>query len=332
MEYFVIYRVTTQSEDLPSNVVSVIPRSAYGPFVAPTNFTKQEPDDGTLRLSWNGFGEVDSYRIFYSTEPGLTSTSTYRSITSTSSSNSTSGSYASTSSDSSGWVPTEYTFSDLDSETRYFFRIAAVNSAGVGELSEELSGTPFEWVNQWTYSSRRVQSLGIDGDGRIYKHYGSTLYAYDSVDAMTAGSSALWTLNVSGASGNPVISKADGTIYVGGNPLRAVGRNGQLKWSYQQQDCSAGLSNLSLGDDGVVYGHACNNFYAINPDGTQKWKKLAINNNMNTSVISDEGKVFVRDSNGSTLYALSQVDGSVIWSKYFNDFRVNICRFSFVCE
>ena len=139
---------------------------------------------------------------------------------------------------------------------------------------------------------------------------------------MTAGNSALWTLNVSGASGNPVISKADGTIYVGGNPLRAVGRNGQLKWSYQQQDCSAGLSNLSLGDDGVVYGHACNNFYAINPDGTQKWKKLAINNNMNTSVISDEGKVFVRDSNGSTLYALSQVDGSVIWSKYFNDFRL----------
>ena len=141
--YFQVRAVSTGSEGPGSEVVSSTPRSAYGPFVAPTNFTKVEPDDGTLRLSWNGFGEVDSYRIFYSTEPGLTSTSTYRSITSTSSSNSTSGSYASTSSDSSGWVPTEYTFSDLDSETRYFFRIAAVNSAGVGELSEELSGTPF---------------------------------------------------------------------------------------------------------------------------------------------------------------------------------------------
>ena len=56
----------------------------------------------------------------------------------------------------------------------------------------------------------------------------------------------------------------------------------------------------------------------MNPDGTLKWKKLSISDDYEGHVISEEGKVFTLDKNGSILSALSQEDGSVIWSRSYS--------------
>jgi outer membrane protein assembly factor BamB len=67
----------------------------------------------------------------------------------------------------------------------------------------------------------------------------------------------------------------DGTIYfIAGGQLHAVSPSGSERWAFQgQQSQWAGLVGPVIGQDGTLYAGSDRThwFYAINPDGTQKW-------------------------------------------------------------
>lgn len=93
---------------------------------------------------------------------------------------------------------------------------------------------------------------------------------------------------------------------------------GKRKWGYVGTASSAAYGCAPVVDpnSGVVYfGTAvAGEFYAVNPDGTLKWKCTKMKSvNKAFPAIGSDGTVYVMDS-GSKLWALSAADGSVKWS------------------
>ena len=93
---------------------------------------------------------------------------------------------------------------------------------------------------------------------------------------------------------------------------------GKKKWGYLSQASSAAYGCAPVVDprSGVVYfgTSVAGEFYAVNPDGTLKWKCAKMKAvNKSYPAIGSDGTVYVLDS-GSTLYALSPSDGSVRWN------------------
>ena len=51
--YFNVTAIKQSTEGTASASISTMPQSSLGTFTAPTNLTITEPDDGTLKLSWD---------------------------------------------------------------------------------------------------------------------------------------------------------------------------------------------------------------------------------------------------------------------------------------
>ncbi len=130
--------------------------------------------------------------------------------------------------------------------------------------------------------------LLIADDGTIY--FGSVGEEKDEENAIDA---IYYALNSDGTKkwsstfpkGANIYASAigpDGTIYVAGDKLRALNpTDGSIKWEFD----AAGLNGLfgpAVGDEGIIYFGSNNGgptkeesrFYAINPDGTEKWSLL----------------------------------------------------------
>ena len=264
--YFSVRAINSNAQSTYSTAVYAMPISQTADtFPAPTNLTRTEPDDGTLQVSWDGYNEVTNYRIYYSLSPDVTSTASYREVTGTT---------------------TTYSLTDLDHTLRYYIKVAAVNVAGVGDLSAEVAGTPFIFTSNSKPGDHDDQyyGLGIAESGRVYTAYDDSydsalgrnvrhLKAYQSIDSM---SSPIWSLSAENSQYMPLVSKIDETIYLGGTPLRAVDKNGNLKWTFTADICTNNFSGLALNEEGVLFTTGCNNLYAINPDGSLKWQKADI--------------------------------------------------------
>lgn len=113
---------------------------------------------------------------------------------------------------------------------------------------------------------------------------------------------------------------SDGTIYLGmenDDVLLAINpENGSIKWTFPVgHDIRA---TPAVGADGTIYVASSDGyFYAVNPDGTEKWKVLygeytvgapAISNSKNTIYLTYK----TSDDTGH-LTAFNMDDGSVIW-------------------
>ena len=73
-----------------------------------------------VALDWTAVSGASSYTVYWGSSTGITSSST--AIT--------------------GITDDNYTHSSLDNGTKYYYRVATVNSAGTGSLSSEVSATP----------------------------------------------------------------------------------------------------------------------------------------------------------------------------------------------
>jgi hypothetical protein len=90
----------------------------------------------------------------------------------------------------------------------------------------------------------------------------------------TAGGRVLWRFPVDAQyiSGRPGVG-ADGTIYtldVNGH-LYALTPDGGLKWIFNRAP-GPGRQSVDVGADGTIYFASGNVLYAVNPNGTQKWR------------------------------------------------------------
>jgi outer membrane protein assembly factor BamB len=119
-----------------------------------------------------------------------------------------------------------------------------------------------------------------------------------------------------GTETNPSIA-SDGTIYVGGDKLWAIYPNGTKRWTF---DLGEGRhihkSCPAISADGTIYvGTNINSvdggdIIAVNPDGTEKWRKKICNEWCDSSpCIAEDGTVYIGSSDyGGYLHAFGPVE------------------------
>ena len=86
--------------------------------------------------------------------------------------------------------------------------------------------------------------------------------------------------------------------------------NGSLKWRYYTSHFGID-SSPAIGGDGTIYFAADVYLYAINPDGTLKWKFYLLTGGSSSPAIRDDGTIYIGSGNG-ILYAINP-DGSELW-------------------
>ena len=176
-------------------------------------------------------------------------------------------------------------------------------------------------VQKWSFPApAEIDAPPVIGpDGAIY-----LVTASPKLYALATGGSNLWTFTANASFGNnsPAIG-GDGTIYVAaGTNLLAINPSGSLKWQFH----GAGPFYASpvIGADGTIYigndgildtniGAFRARFYAITPQGSEKWEfDPAINKIRSIPAVSADGAIYFGSEN-SAFYALN-ADGTERWA------------------
>ena len=239
----------------------------------PTNFGALTVSSSQINLSWSpstvNAGVVTNYNI-------------YRNSSITPVATSTSAAYSDT---------------GLTASTAYSYKVSACSSAGYCSAQPTpISVTTPKWV--FTTGGSINSSPAIGTDGTIY--VGSddnNLYAIPSTGTIK------WKLTTGGQINSSPAIGADGTIYVGSddNNLYAIPSTGTVKWKIgigTMHSCPA------IGTNGTIYA-AGYDFFAINPNGTQKWvfPRVAANTLFSSPAIGADGTIYVSQANN--LYAIT---------------------------
>ncbi len=193
-------------------------------------------------------------------------------------------------------------------------------------------------------------SVSMTNDGTLYVvNVSGLISAIDSTNGR-----AKWTAQI-GTSGPAMFGQTvkvapavapDGTVYVTAvtgsmyavTPPSGSGTQGSVKWSFdfgqhlgsqpvpstpvtnggnRGQDGIGSAASVTIGPDGTLYVGASNsNFYAIDPNGNQKWlfeaeRELA--GIWTTACLSPDASVLYFGANRGGIYALNTRDGSLKW-------------------
>ena len=157
---------------------------------------------------------------------------------------------------------------------------------------------------KWRYKTGDIikGSPSIGNDGTVYMgSFDGYLYAF-----YPDSGSLKWKCSVDyGTESNPSIGE-DGTIYTGGKKLYAINPDGTTKWEFELgqhktkhifKSCPA-ISNEGTIYVGVNIGHPdhCEGaeILAVNPDGTEKWRKQISNYYVRSSpCIAKDGTIYI---------------------------------------
>ncbi len=116
-------------------------------------------------------------------------------------------------------------------------------------------------------------------------------------------------LNLTEGVSSPAIAK-DGTIYIGSysQGFYAISSQGECKWTFL---CKPISSSPAIGSEGVIYLGADSFLYAINPDGTEKWRYQIGFNWVSSPVVGTIDNSIYIGASDSCLYKIS--NGILQW-------------------
>ena len=221
-------------------------------------------------------------------------------------------------------------------------RLYAYNPDGTTKWTE-----PYAWVDPVRPNDEfawGISSPSIDSDGVIYVNVSGTeaddLYGIYALEDDGTEASVKWrqylNINATEDSSAPVsIDESRGRLYVGRGAYFAVDAadsyvyclnqsNGAFVWKFQTDNKKV-LATPTIGSDGTIYfgttAKPINTedgvFFAVNPDGTEKWSydtspDFNSNKDIYTSAaIGDDGTVYV-SSESRYIYAFDPTDGSFV--------------------
>ena len=123
----------------------------------------------------------------------------------------------------------------------------------------------------------------------------------DYLHAIYQNGTRKWKVYTGWGTSNCQAINEDGTIYVGTNKLRAYYPNGTLKWSLNLgAENSVGKSSPVICSDGIIYiglhhsEGAGGYIIAINPDGTERWRKKIAKEWVDSSPsVGSDGTVYI---------------------------------------
>jgi outer membrane protein assembly factor BamB len=211
--------------------------------------------------------------------------------------------------------------------------IASTTSVGKGRL---YAIDPLGTLKWFFETAKRIQwsSPAIDSHDTIYVGCDDAkLYA------IGPNGTIRWTYNTGAINDSSPAIGADGTIYLSASypsdKLFAIHADGSIKWIYQNYlDGMKLRSSVAIGSDGTIYAGSSSylnkgHLYAINPNGTDKWRFEIIGIGGGGSgqvgpspAIGPDGTIYFGAD--YTLYAVETSSGglaSTPWPMYHRDAR-----------
>jgi len=207
-----------------------------------------------------------------------------------------------------------------------------VGDVGSGTIPMGLYAINQDGTLKWKYEiPNAVFTPAVGSDGTIYvQDNTATLYAVAG-DGTEKWSYPLSASHAVGQSA-PAIG-SDGTIYVGADGIYALNPDGTLKWSYYPSGydyISFVHSSPAIASDGTIIVGANGDFmelpdpgraalFAINPDGTLKWRYLLEGADFvfSSPAINSEGTIYIggETSTGGDLSFVFAInpDGTLKW-------------------
>ncbi len=182
-------------------------------------------------------------------------------------------------------------------------------------------------TQKWFYSggANMFNSPSIGEDGTIYAGI-PTGAKRNEVIALSTGGRELWSTRTSlFLESTPSIAK-DGTIYIGsfvegetGAGLYSISSSGTQNWHFTT-DAKEVMATPAIGEDGTIYvgdyKDDGSKFYALDPDGTEKWRVNAAGPIGSSAAIGADGTIYFGVSSPGkgqpSFYALNP-DGTVKW-------------------
>jgi len=178
----------------------------------------------------------------------------------------------------------------------------------------------------WSHLTHTNKAMAAGQDGTVYAGAGSNIVAFTPESpAEGVEKTTKWSFATLGEVKEIAISENNsehnGTIYVfANNAIHAIDPN-QTKESEEEKwnfPLTGGYSNLiSIGDDDTIYVSSFGwssdrTTYAINPDGTEKWR---LSLGARAMTISDDGtKIYTASYSDNNIYELNILDGSTNWT------------------
>jgi len=160
--------------------------------------------------------------------------------------------------------------------------------------------------------------MSVGDDGTIYSTYmrGGEIPTLRATDPSTG---QLWSAEPEGRTvARPTIGP-DGTIYATTlgwdyrEGVSAYASDGSLRWAFHCDGTDYDVFSVAVGSDGTVYlPSADGNLYAVNANGTLKWKSWVAYPN-STPCIDGHGRIFVACGDGN-IRALDPDDGTALWT------------------
>jgi len=198
---------------------------------------------------------------------------------------------------------------------KYLTSIAVYSSPAIGPDGTVYCGShdsylyalyPDNGTLKWKYGTGnwiRVSPC-IGDDGAIF------VVSLDNyLHAVNPDGSLKWKTDV-GAGTSPTISQ-DGTIYCGYDRLFAVNpTNGSVKWTFDVGGKIRGATPCNS-IDGTIYlgNYDGSDIIAINPDGTEKWRKYIGGDIESAPAIGEDGTVYIGSGmDDGYLYAFGPLD------------------------